>query len=347
MVTHDESTFYSNDGKEKSWFMEQEVQLQPKGPGGSIMVSEFQCACHGTMRYNGQVSRTLFYAGTNRDGYWTYEHLVNQLEEQAIPIFRSLHPDCKGLFIFDQSSNHTAYSADALVASRMTLNDKRYRLYKSEKPKYHFKDTTFIDNNKDGKHQTFFYYGSKRMANGLPKYMWFKGVKKILEERGLWHDSDRTEHRKRKAWRLHCNDKNGNGNPPECCAYHCLANQPDFRNQKSALKETLDNHGMILEFYPKFHCECIWIERYWADVKRDVRANCDYTSGLKEGLPLALDRASPANQVPTRIRRYYRRCWRYIEAYSKGMDADGAYNQVVKKFVNRVEKSHRRLNADE
>jgi hypothetical protein len=353
MITHDESTFYANDGKEKSWFLEQESQLTPKGPGLSIMVSEFQCPCHGTMRYNGQIARTLFYAGVNRDGYWRHEDLVQQLKEQALPIFKALHPDCKGLFIFDQSSNHTAYAADALVAARMPLHPKKYRLYKGEKPKYHFRDTTFIDDNGQHKHQAFFTYGERNMADGTPKHMWFKGVKKILEERGLWHDEDRTEGRQGKAWRLDCNNRNGKGNPPECCAHHCLADQADFKRQKSALQETLDQypvnqHRMILEFYPKFHCECNWIERFWSDVKRDVRSNCDYTfAGLKEHLPVALDNASPADEIPTRIRRYYKRCWKYIEAYSNGKDANGAYEEVVKKFVNRVETSHRRLNLHE
>jgi hypothetical protein len=116
MVTHDESTFYANDGKEKGWFQQGETQLRGKGPGLSIMVSEFQCPCHGTMRYDGQISRKLFYAGANRDGYWTCEDLVKQLKDEVIPIFNALHQGCIGLFLFDQSANHTAYAPDALVA---------------------------------------------------------------------------------------------------------------------------------------------------------------------------------------------------------------------------------------
>lgn len=57
-VTHDESTFYANDGKNDPWLLEGENYIRKKGPGSSIMVSEFQCACHGTMKIQGWTSRT-------------------------------------------------------------------------------------------------------------------------------------------------------------------------------------------------------------------------------------------------------------------------------------------------
>src|ERR1700731_5432507 len=139
MVTHDKSVFYANDGNEKGWIMPGEMQLKPKSQGLSIMVSEFQCPCHSTMRYTGVTSRTLFYAGANREGYWTSDDLVKQLKEQVIPIFNGLHPGCKGLFLSDQSANHKAYASDALVAARMTLHPKKYRLYKGEQLNYHFR----------------------------------------------------------------------------------------------------------------------------------------------------------------------------------------------------------------
>ena len=148
-------------------------------------------------------------------------------------------------------------------------------------------------------------------------------------------------------WRLNCGDENGEGKPG-CCALHCLESQPDFKAQRSSLQEVLDTSKYIIEFYPKFHCQCNWLERYWAEVKRDVRATCDYSfSGLKERLPLALDNACPPDQTPTRIRRYFTRCYRYIDAYRRGIDGDSAYDEVVRKFVTRVEKAHRRLNFDE
>ncbi|CAG8751852.1 782_t:CDS:1, partial [Rhizophagus irregularis] len=49
-------------------------------------------------------------------------HLFEQIEYKAIPIFEALYPDCIAMFAFDNSSNHAAFSKDALVASRMNLN---------------------------------------------------------------------------------------------------------------------------------------------------------------------------------------------------------------------------------
>jgi hypothetical protein len=45
------------------------------------------------------------------------------LEEKAIPAFdHQLHPDAKGLSVFDNSTNHRAYPADALVAVTSKMN---------------------------------------------------------------------------------------------------------------------------------------------------------------------------------------------------------------------------------
>ncbi|CAG8771624.1 7277_t:CDS:2, partial [Rhizophagus irregularis] len=55
-------------------------------------------------------------------GYWIAEHLLEQIECKVIPIFEALYSDCVAVFAFDNSSNHAAFSKDALVASRMNLN---------------------------------------------------------------------------------------------------------------------------------------------------------------------------------------------------------------------------------
>ncbi|KAI9254197.1 hypothetical protein EDC94DRAFT_619201 [Helicostylum pulchrum] len=52
----------------------------PKSQDRSIVVSEFQCPCHGTMRavVNGKemISRVVFYPGAASQGYWTSEHMI-------------------------------------------------------------------------------------------------------------------------------------------------------------------------------------------------------------------------------------------------------------------------------
>ena len=145
LVTHDESIFYSNDCKVTRWCEKNEYMIIPKGQGRSVMVSSFMCPCHGTMRgtVNGIeiTSRVIFLPGnSNGDGYWTNIDLTNQLKD-VIPLFNELHPDCIGIFAFDQSSNHKAMADDALVASRMSSGVTEYK----DTNKYRFRDTTFTD----------------------------------------------------------------------------------------------------------------------------------------------------------------------------------------------------------
>jgi len=47
---------------------------------------------------------------------------LKQLEEKAIPAFDQMHPEARGLFVFDNSTNHGAYAADALVAMASKMN---------------------------------------------------------------------------------------------------------------------------------------------------------------------------------------------------------------------------------
>lgn len=46
----------------------------------------------------------------------------------VVKVFEELrHPNYRALFLFDNSSNHQAYSADALLARIMTLKDKKIK----------------------------------------------------------------------------------------------------------------------------------------------------------------------------------------------------------------------------
>jgi hypothetical protein len=91
------------------------------------------------------------------------------------------------------------------------------------------------------------------------------------------------------------------------------------------------NHEVI--FYPKFHCELNFIERYWCAAKYYARENCSYSlKGLRTVLPLALDSVTTAA-----INRYYNRCARVIEAYTEG------FNYGTKEFTERVYKGHRQV----
>lgn len=159
-VTHDESTFYANDGKREFWLKEEENYIRKKGQGSSIMVSEFQCPCHGTMRYGGKTSREFFKAGGDREGWWTYKHMVKQLKD-VIDLFEILHPGCVAVFLFDNSSNHSAFADDALVASRMALKDRIWP--KTEK--FQFRDTTVTLSSGKVLKQSFFYETEEKLRS--------------------------------------------------------------------------------------------------------------------------------------------------------------------------------------
>lgn len=112
--------------------------------------------------------------------------------------------------------------------------------------------------------------------------------------------------------------------------------QPDFLEQKSMLEEAIIKAGHIFERYPKFYCECNFIERYWGYVKRETRRICNYTyKDLLEQVPKAL-----VNVPVTIIRNFARKSWRYMDAYDKGLEGRTA-EWAVKKY-----KSHRRLLED-
>ncbi|KAG5457660.1 MAG: hypothetical protein BJ554DRAFT_2270 [Olpidium bornovanus] len=75
--------------------------------GGSLMVSDFLCACHGPLRLSAEEAkncdlpeqaRIIIQPGKNKDGWWKSTDMVKQLEERALPIFKALHPDCIGMF---------------------------------------------------------------------------------------------------------------------------------------------------------------------------------------------------------------------------------------------------------
>jgi hypothetical protein len=177
VVTHDESCFDSHDGKKTVWMDEDNMPIRPKSGGRSIMVSEFLCECHGPMKlsdaqravYPEQPYETvqLIQPGKNGDGYWKNVDLVQQVELRAIPIFKILHPNCIGLFLFDNSQNHHAFAPDALRASVLNLKDGGKNVMPQRNGFF------MLDGVK--------YAQSMQREDGVQK-----GLMSILKERGLW-----------------------------------------------------------------------------------------------------------------------------------------------------------------
>jgi hypothetical protein len=155
-----------------------------------------------------------------------------------------------------------------------------------------------------------------------------------LRERGLWREYRADGFR----FLLLCpttNDRPGcdPGLNGECCATVLLQSQRDFTEQRGRLQEEVEAAGHSVIFYPKFHCELNFIERFWCASKHYARENCEYSlKGLRMAVPAACKSVSTAT-----INRYYQLCCRIIEAYIDG------HQYGTKAFVERAYKSHRRI----
>lgn len=77
-----------------------------------------------------------------------------------------------------------------------------------------------------------------------------KGVRRILEERGLGHQDELKK--QGKHWNARC------GSIPvadrSCCRFHLLAAQPDFLEQKAMLHLVIIDAGHLFSLYPKYYC---------------------------------------------------------------------------------------------
>ncbi|KIJ56100.1 hypothetical protein M422DRAFT_145341, partial [Sphaerobolus stellatus SS14] len=130
-------------------------------------------------------------------------------------------------------NGHSAYSVDALVASRMNMNPG------GKQPNMH--NGWYV---KDGIQVSQDMNFSSTHPNHPGQ---LKGMKQILLERGLYQCKlDATA----------------------CCAKRVLKLQPDFKEQKSLVQEVIEECGHICIFLPKFHCELNFIEFFWGAVKK-------------------------------------------------------------------------------
>ncbi|KIK94348.1 hypothetical protein PAXRUDRAFT_143045 [Paxillus rubicundulus Ve08.2h10] len=111
-----------------------------------------------------------------------------------------------------------------------------------------------------------------------------------------------------------------------------LASQQDFKEEKPLIQTIIEEAGHKCWFLPKFHCELNLIEMYWGWVKARFHINSDSTFPIAKCLvPEILD-ACPVNMICA----FFRKSWRYMDAYRKGLNARQA-EFAVKKY-----RSHRR-----
>jgi hypothetical protein len=91
LVTHDETTFHSNDGRNSGWASDNEQPLRKKGQGCAIHISDFIYETIGRLQLNEEQklseignkipheARITMNPGKNNDGWWTVEKLVEQV----------------------------------------------------------------------------------------------------------------------------------------------------------------------------------------------------------------------------------------------------------------------------
>ena len=216
----------------------------------------------------------LFRAGKNRDGYFTADDLVKQVDF-AIDIFESkTNGTATGLFLFDNAPSHQKRSPDALSARKMVKGPSPNWARQKDGPR--MRPGTFLD----GTPQDLYF------PEDHPEYPgWFKGMEVIIRERGLWPETG-----------LHAECKGFRCEPgvTTCCCRRLLFNQPDFIAQKSQLEELITRRGHICDFYPKFHPELNFIEQYWGLSKHHYRltpGTCS-TSEMEKNVLDSLDAPS-------------------------------------------------------
>jgi len=115
-VTHDESTFNSNDGHRKIWVHSDRAPIRKKGRGQGLHVSDYLTAIG---RLGGGEAAEILKCGG--DIWWTGELMLKQLIEKVLPLFEKSFPGCQGLFALDNAKNHQKYALNALQSDNMNL----------------------------------------------------------------------------------------------------------------------------------------------------------------------------------------------------------------------------------
>ena len=110
-----------------------------------------------------------------------------------------------------------------------------------------------------------------------------KGMRQVLLEWGLWLQGGKHAYGRR-FLAVSSSSRGAKGCDKEddplygkCCATAVLQEQEDFKLQQGSLTEGIANLNHQTIFYPKFHYELNFIERFWCEAKYFARENCDYS----------------------------------------------------------------------
>jgi hypothetical protein len=232
--------------------------------------------------------------------------------------------------MFDNATTHQKRASDALSALKTPLRPK---IWSPKTQTAKMRDGVLPN----GDPQPLYWPLTHR---SMPGY--FKGMKQILLERGLWIDKLPAQCSPSFAA---CEGK------IDCCARRILFNQPDFVAQKSKLQEMIEERGHQCDFYPKFHCELNFIEQYWGAAKYAYRAvpRPSTIAEMEETVKNSLDSVSllqiKRSVDPqlcdilslTCFQSYANRSARFMDAYRKGL------NGAQASWANKKYHGHRTL----
>ena len=302
LIFHDESSFHANEGQSVLWAEEGRVPIRPKSQGRGLMVSDFVTEHHGLLQLN---------------------------EEEYEEVHRSdaSIPQCaREIFKFGVANDGYWNSERFLkqMEKAITIANVKYppslfnKVWLFDQSSGHcaFKEDSLnvrrMNVNPGGAQPRL----RDTVWDGQPQRMVLpdgrqKGMKLVLQERGI-----DTERMKAADMRL------------------VLGNHDDFKYEKTALEYLIRERGQRMLFVPKFHCELNPIERVWGEAKRYTRSHCDYSfAGLERTIVPALESV----RLDT-IRKYFRKCREYMQAYRQGSAGGKDVEQAVKLY-----KSHRRV----
>lgn len=271
---HDETTFMQNDRRQVRWVSKDEKPIpQPKGEGSSLMVADFVSADYGWLRSpdGNEEARVLFKAGTNRDGYFTNEEILDQAT-RTMDILEKHFPNDRHILIYDNARTHLKRAPDALSARYMVrntpkpgknwlieapeLDDRGRHVYATDGTKLKKRVQMSPGTLPNGEPQPLYF------PEGHPRAGIFKGMSVILQERGFLKEA---------GLRRECPGFKCPLDRTDCCMRRFLYSQQDFIAVETLLETHCKKRGFDILFLPKFHPELSPIEPCWGSAKRKYR----------------------------------------------------------------------------
>lgn len=229
-------------------------------------------------------ARQLLEYGESREGYWTSEKFLKQIQF-AIDIAEAKYPRDQGyrlFWLFDQSTCHTAYAENCLNANRMNA--------KAGGQVPLMRDTVWNNKPQSLRKRVIV----RGQTEWIPKWLI-----RILTERGRYRPKMKLEEMRKE-----------------------IATHPDFANEKTKLQHLINERGHAFQFIPKYHCELNPIERCWSQSKRYTRAYCNYNiTGLRRNIPRGLDSVSVEN-IQNYFRRVRDYMCGYLLGHQAGIELE-------------------------